>query len=141
MSKTRFEPPEFLGPHGRRLWDLYTEHFTALPALDTVILEQACRMVDLTPGLSDDAKAGKRGSALALGIVTDKIIALSKALGLTYGDRVRLGWEESAKEKARKAAGEAESKKKVGRPRTRLEDMTPEKLGIIVPEGPTIKSR
>lgn len=126
MANTRFECPEGVLEHGRRLWDLYCEHFPDLDTLDTFMLEQACRLADISPTLAASINAGKLNATVSLGIVTDKLLALSKSLGMTKADRMKLKLEPTPAEKAKKAAeAEAEeSKTPRGRPkRSSLDDL------------------
>ena len=131
---TQYEHPDGLDEHGRRAWDIWVTEFGArMREVDTLLLEQFCRLTDLLPKLNERATDGAKGSMIDLGIAMDKLLTYSARLGLRYSDRLKLKLETPETEKPKEAVRR--------RPRTSLDDLTPEKLGIVVADGPTMKTR
>lgn len=124
----RFEQPDGLGEHGRWLWDLYiSENGDWMRGTDGVLLAQACHFADLLPILHEKAaETGTSGSLVALGVASDKFLALSARLGMTRADRLKLKLESPKSDKPKEVAPK--------RPKTKLGELTPDKLGITIPE-------
>lgn len=122
---TRFEMPDGLGEQGRWLWDLYTtENGDWMRGTDGVLLAEACHFADLLPKLHERAANSAKGALIELGIATDKFLALAGRLGLSRADRLKIGIEADAKAKATPR-----------KPKTKLDGMTPESMGIVQPDA------
>lgn len=124
---TQYEHPNGLDEHGRRAWDICVEEFgPRMRAVDTLLLEQFCRLSDLLPKLNERAANGEKGSMIELGIAMDKLLTYSARLGLSYADRLKLKIEKPETEKPKETAPK--------RRRSSLDNLTPESLGIVQPE-------
>ncbi len=121
----KYEHPDGLAEHGRRAWDVcVTEFAPRMREVDTLLLEQFCRLMDLLPLLNERAMAGVKGSMIELGIAMDKLLTYSARLGLSYADRAKL-----------KLEGPGEAKATTKKPKTKLDGMTPESMGIVQPDA------
>ena len=110
MALEDFPVPSQLGPNGRHVWGLVRESAKAvLEPVDMPTLEVLCMTVDRLHAKfeNQDARA-----EVAIGILIDKMLLLSTKFGMTPADRKNLGLKEV--------------KKKVERPKTKLDGMKPE---------------
>lgn len=121
----KYEHPDGLAEHGRRAWDVcVTEFGPRMREVDTLLLEQFCRLMDLFPRLNERAASGAKGGMLELAILIDKMLAFSARLGLSYADRAKL-----------KLEGPGETKPTAKKPKTKLDGLTPSSLGITQPDA------